>query len=217
LTPSALKQLSAGAAQLGIRLTPDALGRLGRYEELLVEGNRRINLVSRADVHRIAGYHFLDSIAAAPLLPPDCRLCDVGSGAGLPGIPLKIVRDDISLVMIESIRKKALFLDLTIRQLELSRSCVWHRRAEEVREEKFDVVTCRLLGTIRDLAPLVEPLLGPGGFAVFYKSATLESEIAESQPVLDRLRLHVREVRELHLPPPSRLARRLAVIARAGK
>jgi 16S rRNA (guanine527-N7)-methyltransferase len=215
LNSPALQHLAAGAARLGIDLTPNAISRFGRYEELFLEWNRRVNLVSREDTHRIADYHFLDSLTASSLLPRNCRLCDLGSGGGLPGIPLKIARDDISLVLIESIRKKALFLDRVIRELGLDRTEVWNRRAEDIHDETFDAVTCRLLGTISEIVPLAEPLLGPTGVIIFYKSVTLEAEIAQSQPVLDRLRLRVGEVRDFRLPAPGKLSRRLIVIARA--
>jgi 16S rRNA (guanine527-N7)-methyltransferase len=219
----------AVAAELGLTLTPQALDRLARYEQLILEWNRRVNLMSRRDTHRIAGYHFLDSLTACAFLPQGGRVCDLGSGAGFPGIPLKIVRDDISMVLIESVRKKALFLDSVIRELGLNQTQVRNVRVEPVPKgnppsavsrqpgPEFDVVLSRLVGSIRDVVRFAVPLLGPGGIIVCYKSSTAETEIKQAQPVMNRLRLEVREIADRHFTRPTAFLRRLVVVGRAEK
>ena len=209
-------ELSA-AAELGVELSLVALERLGRYQELILEWNQRINLISRADTHRIASYHFIDSLTAVPLLPMGASVCDLGAGAGLPGIPLKIARDDVSMVLVDSIRKKAVFLERVVRELALDRTRVLNLRAEDMRGERFDVVVGRLLGPIERVVRYAEPLMNPAGVLVLYKSVTVEAELAQSQPVLDRLRLRVREVRECRFLADGKSPRRLVVIARAER
>jgi 16S rRNA (guanine527-N7)-methyltransferase len=201
------------ARQLGIELAVRQLERFRKYEQLLREWNARVNLVSRKDLDRLAAYHFLDSLTAASLIPQGAAVCDVGSGGGLPGIPLKIARDDISLVLVESIRKKALFLEHAVRELGLERATVRAERAEAIRDLKADVVVCRLVGKTAEVARWVAGMLKPGGRIILYKSATVEAELKLAQPALHRLHLRLRGVRDFPLPF---IARRLVVLERAG-
>jgi 16S rRNA (guanine527-N7)-methyltransferase len=205
-------QFVVAVRQLGIELTPDQLERLRKYERLLREWNERVNLVSRKDIDRLVGYHFLDSLTASALIPQGSTVCDVGSGGGLPGIPLKLVRDDIRLALVESTGKKARFLELAVSELKLGSTIVRAERAESMSGLKFDVVLSRLVGKTDEVAKWVARLLNPGGRIILYKSATVEAELKQAQPALNRLHLEVREIRDFPLPP---IARRLVVLARA--
>lgn len=203
--------LAVAARQLGIELTPGQLEKLRRYEQLLREWNERVNLVSRKDIDRLDGYHFPDSLTASALVPQGSSVCDVGSGGGLPGIPLKIVRDDISMVLVESIGKKARFLELAVKELGLERTSVRDVRAEQICNLRVDAVLCRLVGKTDAMARALAGLLRPGGVIILYKSATVEAELEHAQPVLNRLHLKVREIRDFPLPS---FTRRLVVLAR---
>jgi 16S rRNA (guanine527-N7)-methyltransferase len=205
-------QFVVAVRQLGIELTPEQLEGLRKYERLLREWNERVNLVSRKDIDRLVGYHFLDSLTASALIPQGSTVCDVGSGGGLPGIPLKIVRDDIRLALVESTGKKARFLELAVSDLKLGPTIVRAERAESMSGLKFDVVLSRLVGKTDEVAKWVARLLNPGGRIILYKSATVEAELKQAQPALNRLHLEVREIRDFPLPP---IARRLVVLARA--
>lgn len=207
------ERFAVAARQLGIELSPPQLGQLRKYEQLLRKWNVRVNLVSRKDLDRLAAYHFLDSLTAASLIPQGAAVCDVGSGGGLPGIPLKIARDDISLVLVESVRKKALFLEQVVRELGLERATVRAERVEAIRDVKVDVAVCRLVGKTAEVARWVAGMLKPGGRIILYKSATVEAELKLAQPALHRLHLRLREVRDFPLPL---IARRLVVLERAG-
>jgi 16S rRNA (guanine527-N7)-methyltransferase len=187
-----------------------------------LEWNRRINLISRQDTSRIVGYHFVDSLTANPLIPPGSAVCDWGAGAGLPGIPLRIVRADITLTLLESIRKKALFLDEAVRRLGLANTVVLNQRGEATRREatrreelttpRFDVICCRLIGRISEVLPAVVCRLTPGGRVIFYKGRAADSEISEAQPVMSRLHVSVLEVRDCHFLRPVAFDRRLVVV-----
>ena len=192
-------------------MSPAQLGQFRKYEQSLREWNARVNLVSRKDLDRLAPYHFLDSLTAAGLIPSGATVCDVGTGGGLPGIPLKIARDDISLVLVESIHKKALFLEQAVRELGLERTMIRAERAEAIQDLKVDVVVCRLVGKTAEVANWVARLLRPGGRIILYKSATVEAELKLAQPALHRLHLRLREVRDSPLPL---IARRLVVLER---
>ena len=206
-------ELFAVAVQkLGLELSPAQLVRFQKYEQLLREWNARVNLVSRKDLDRLATYHFTDSLTAASLIPRDASVCDVGTGGGLPGIPLKIARDDISLVLVESIDKKARFLEHAVQELGLERTTVRAERAEAIRDIKADVVVCRLVGKTAEVARWVAGLLKPGGRIILYKSTTVEAELKLAQPALHRLHLRLKEVRDFPLPL---IARRLVLLERA--
>ena len=207
----AWEQFAAAVRQLGLEFTTDQLERLRRYERLLREWNERVNLVSRKDIDRLVGYHFLDSLTASALIPQGSTVCDVGSGGGLPGIPLKIARDDIRLALVESTGKKARFLELAVSELKLGQTIVRAERVESMSGLQFDVVLSRLVGKTDEIAKWVARLLNPGGLIILYKSATAEAELKQAQPALNRLHLKVREVRDFPLPP---FARRLVVLAR---
>jgi 16S rRNA (guanine527-N7)-methyltransferase len=222
LNPLLLEPLVNAAGRFGVKLLPPAIEQLGAYHDLLLAWNQRINLISRKDTGRIVNYHFLDSLTAVPLIPENASVCDLGSGAGLPGIPVKVVRADITMTLIDATRKKALFLDEVIRELKLEKAAVINARAEDLpggpaprsSPPGFDVILCRLLGRIGEVTAFSARLLNPGGRIIFYKSDTAEEEIGQAQPVLDRLHLSVAEIRDYRFNSPEAFVRRLVVVTR---
>jgi 16S rRNA (guanine527-N7)-methyltransferase len=212
VNPGILEPLIAASGELGVVLTPRAMERFETYHALLLVWNRRINLISRKDTGRIVGYHFVDSLRANPLIPANSSVCDLGSGAGLPGIPCAIVRDDIRLVLVESIRKKAIFLEQVVKQLDLENTVVLSVRGEEIKDRSFDVVLCRLLGKTADVARRARGLLAPQGRIILYKSEAVAAELKQAQPVLDRLHLRVAEIRDYRARGPEEFVRRLVVL-----
>ncbi|RMI12819.1 MAG: 16S rRNA (guanine(527)-N(7))-methyltransferase RsmG [Calditrichaeota bacterium] len=158
---------------------PQQLHRLERYAEQVREWNRRVNLVSRNDAAHLWRRHILPSIMVLKCLelPRDLWAADIGSGAGFPAIPLKILREDTQWLLIESIRKKKLFLEKTIRDLQLSGIAALNQRVEEMHRQpayrgKFDVVTARAVGSIADLYRWAAPLLKPQGMLLLWKGAS---------------------------------------------
>jgi 16S rRNA (guanine527-N7)-methyltransferase len=198
---------------LGLELDAATLEHFRRYASLIAEWNERIALVSRRDSTRLFAYHFPDSLAAAGRLPPTAAVADFGSGAGLPGIPLKLARPDIRLTLIDSIGKKARFLATAVRELGLD-ALVLNARAEDVTDCRFDAVLIRLVGSIRDTIAVAAPLLKPNGVVIYYKSVTTARETAQAQPRLERLGLRVRSVQDFQFSEPAPFSRRLVVIGR---
>jgi len=113
------KILKDGLNRLNLNVSKSQFQKLLNYAELVKEGNQWVHLVSKRDENRIVSKHILESLQVVPYLPEGCRCADVGSGAGFPGIPVKIVRPDIDMTLIESNKKKALFLIETIAELRL--------------------------------------------------------------------------------------------------
>ena len=157
-----------------------------KYFNLLVEWNEKINLTAITQYDEVMTKHFEDSIAGNNLVPQNATLCDVGTGAGFPGIPLKIVRDDIKLTLMDSLNKRVNFLQTVSDNLGLGAKCI-HSRAEDagkgIYREKFDVVTARAVARLNTLCEYCLPLVKVGGKFLAYK-ALVQEELEEGQKAI---------------------------------
>jgi len=175
---TAEQQLAAGAAALGLTLPEGAEAKLLAYLALLDKWNRVYNLTAVRDTERMVSHHLLDSLAAAPFFPGETVL-DVGSGGGLPGIPLAIARPDLRVTLIDSIAKKTAFLVQAKAELGLKNLHVITGRAEDFRPETgFDVVTSRAFSDLKEFVTLTRHLLKPGGRWLAMKGLYPHEEIA---------------------------------------
>ena len=161
--------LTQGAEALGLRLGPDHLAAFRLYREELARWSARLNLTALQTAEEVVRAGFLDSLACLPLVPPGMlQVVDVGSGAGFPALPLKLVRPDLSMTLVEASRKKATFLQHMVRHLGLVGLRVVQARAEVVardpREaEAYDLGLARAVAAPPAAGGLVRPLLRPGG------------------------------------------------------
>lgn len=197
--------LNEWCLNLGVKLNPGQLAKFQSFYKLLLDWNKKINLISRKDVDRssqtrIVNYHFIDSITALPEISRNAIIGDLGTGAGFPGIPIKIVRDDIKLYLVESIKKKAYFLNETIKTLELKNIFVLNQRAETIKDIKFDIILVRLFGKIFDVLPLVSALLSDNGKIIFYKIEGVEKEIIKASKMASKYNLEFQTIRDIKLP-----------------
>jgi 16S rRNA (guanine527-N7)-methyltransferase len=176
-----IRDLTAGADAMGIHLAEKALDRLYIYHTELERWNRRVNLVSRQQ-HNWIRAHFLDSLAPPGLLliGEHDSVVDLGAGAGFPGVPLKIVREDLFLGMAEASAKKCAWLKHLIRQLELDGAQVLEGRIEELTEKgwagSFDVAVSRAAAKPKRILDLARPFLSPGGRSLIYTTEALVEE-----------------------------------------
>lgn len=176
------------AEELEIVLEPTALVQLNRYRSLLQEWNQSLNLTSITDVAEIYELHFLDSLSACSAVDMSevCSLIDVGSGAGFPGLVLAIVFPAIKVTLLESIKKKARFLQAVVDDLALSeRVQVVCERAEvlgqqHIYREQYDVVVARAVARLAVLAEYCLPLVRLGGCFVAQKGPQVEEEVGEA-------------------------------------
>jgi len=166
--------IASGAATMGVGITSEHLAQFAVHAQTLDRWNQRINLTAISDPGDVAVKHFIDSLALVPLIPGDSFLLDIGSGAGFPGIPLKVAIPSITVMLIDASRKKVSFLRHLIRALGLKDIEARHIRAEEMVHEggfsnAFDVIVSRAMTTLDDLVAMADPLLKNGGILLAMK------------------------------------------------
>ena len=205
-----LPGLRTACRELDLEPDESRLALLLRHAELIRDWNTRINLVSRKDVDRVLSYHVVDSLAAARYVPPG-RACDIGSGAGLPGIPLAIVRPDAEIVLLESSGKKAGFLKAVVEELQLANATVVNRRAEEATPLDCDVVLSRATGPLRRVLKQADRHRRRDGTILFFKSAPSVGQFDAARGLLHRLHLAVLHDDRVILPLTG-IPRRFVVV-----
>jgi 16S rRNA (guanine527-N7)-methyltransferase len=202
-----MEKLESGAKKLGLELTPGQLEQYETYYRELLDWNKRVNLTHITDYEEVQIKHFLDSLTVTlvwPLSNAVLRLIDVGTGAGIPGIPLKIVFPNIKLVLLEAVAKKAAFLHHITQKLGLDGVEIVVGRAEEVAHqseyrEKFNLVLSRAVAPLPTVVELVLPFCALGGSFIAQKKGDIESEISSAGKAIEILGGRLREVRSVEL------------------
>ena len=193
-----------GARELGIKIDEAVTTPFSIHASELITWNRKMNLTAVTRPRDIAIKHYLDSMAPAGFIPEGARLLDFGSGGGFPGIPLKILKPSLSVLLIDSVRKKVNFLKHVVRTLHLSNIDVFQIRAENLVKNptcanSFDVVISRALS---DLAPFVRtalPLLAEQGKIIAMKGEVDQTELGAVRAVAPENRYDL-EVEKYRLP-----------------
>lgn len=162
-----------------------------KYFALLSEYNARFNLTAITERAEVFEKHFLDSVLGESLFPENANVLEVGSGAGFPSLPLKILRDDLSFTLVESTGKKCEFLKVAVKELSLSGVTVLNERAETLARdpkyrEKFDVCCARAVARMNTLSEYCLPFVKVGGVFVAYK-ADAEEELREAENAIKKL------------------------------
>lgn len=178
-----------------------------RYSELLVEWNQKYNLTAIKEKKEILVKHFLDSLTCLKIIPQEgsFSLVDLGTGAGFPGIPLKIINPAIRLTLADAVRKKVDFCEMVVQELNLSDVRVIHARAEDLGQndafrEKFDCSAARAVADMSELAEYLLPLTSVGGHALIMKGADIQQELIRAEPALSILGGKINNVELVSLP-----------------
>lgn len=199
------KMLKEGASCFSADLDEIKLQRLVKYKELLLEWNQRINLTAIEDEKDIVVKHFIDSFSIIPYLKSgNARLIDIGTGAGFPGIPVKIACEGVEVVLLDSLAKRIGFLDAVINELALQKIKAVHGRAEDfgVRpdyREKFDVSVARAVAGLPVLLEYCLPFVKTGGIFIAMKGSSTE-EVESAGKALEVLGGRIEEIKEMTLP-----------------
>lgn len=180
------KRIEDAAASLAIELGDDGIVKFERLADLLLAWNERVNLTALKTMDDIVDKHFIDSLYGHPLLPKHGFVLDIGTGAGFPGVPLKIAAPDRRLLCIDGTGKKITFVQTVIKELGLKGISAMHQRAEDKGfifglRGKLDGVTARAVTDTAALAALAEPFLKKGGVLLLYKG-TEEAEAMQGKP-----------------------------------
>ena len=207
---SFVNDLSEVAKEYGLELTNDQISAFDRYYELLVEWNEKINLTAITEPREVAIKHIVDSLSCYQKelftgQTGQISLIDVGTGAGFPGLPLKIAYPDTEVVLFDSLNKRIKFLDEVIAQLGLKGISTVHGRAEdggkskELREQ-FDVSVSRAVADLSVLSEYNLPFVKVGGYFVAYKSGEIDEELEKSKKAILILGGQIEKVDKFKLP-----------------
>jgi len=177
----------------GIKLTEKQIEKFKTYADMLIETNKVMNLTAVSDMEGIQVRHFYDSLSPLffGLIKENASVIDVGTGAGFPGLPLKIVREDISLTLTDSLNKRLEFLAEVSNKIDESTQIV-HSRAEDLGQnsefrEHFDVCVSRAVAPLNVLCELTVPFVKKGGICIFYKGKSAEDELTEAKKAIELL------------------------------
>ena len=191
-----------------------------KYMNLLIEWNEKINLTAITEPDDIILKHFIDSLTISKYINENKKIADIGTGAGFPGIPLKIAKPNIQMFLIDSLNKRIKFLEEVIKQNEIANTFAIHARAEEIGHNKeyrgnFDVVTSRAVARLNVLLEYMMPLVKLGGKCICLKGPNIGEELEEAKKAIDILGGKIEKVEEIELPDSDN--KRTIIIIRAVK
>lgn len=198
--------------KINIEISDDQINCFEKYYELLIEKNKVMNLTAITDKEDVIVKHFIDSIALIPYLTDkgintnnDLKIIDIGTGAGFPGLPLKIMMPDVKFTLLDSLNKRVSFLNEVIDELELKDIEALHGRAEDYASdnkyrEKYDICVSRAVANLSTLSEYCIPFVKEDGYFISYKAGESEEEINNSKNAIKILGGKINKVEEFVLP-----------------
>ena len=202
--------------KLGINLSEIQLKQFYNYMNLLIEWNKKVNLTAITKPDEIILKHFVDSLTISKYISDGTKVVDVGTGAGFPGIPLKIVRQDVDITLLDSLQKRINFLDEVINELNLEKITTVHSRVEDFGKnkkyrEEFDIATSRAVANLSTLSEYLLPLVKVGGKVISMKGSLIQEELENSKNAIKILGGQIEKVDEFDLPN-SDISRNIVLI-----
>ena len=178
--------------EFNIEISDNQLEKFDKYMQLLLEWNEKINLTAIIEPDEVKIKHFLDSLTVLKYINDEDKVIDIGTGAGFPGIPLKIMKPDAKITLLDSLNKRINFLNLVIEELELKNIEAIHGRAEEFARnkqyrEKYDVAVSRAVANLSTLTEYMLPFVKVGGRCICMKGANLKEELDKAKNAIQEL------------------------------
>ena len=191
--------------KIQLNVNDEVLNKFFVYMTNLLEWNEKINLTAITEEDDIILKHFIDSLTILEYIPEKSNVIDVGTGAGFPGIPLKIVREDINMTLMDSLNKRITFLNEIINKLGLKKINAIHSRAEELAKmpehrEKYDIAVSRAVANLSTLSEYMIPFVKVGGKCICMKGSNIEEELKTAKNAIKELGGEVEKVINFKLP-----------------
>ncbi len=191
--------------EINIELKKEQTEKFYKYMNLLLEWNEKINLTAITEPEEVILKHFVDSLTISKYIEKGTKLIDMGTGAGFPGIPLKILRDDIEITLADSLNKRINFLNEVIKELNLKNIQTVHTRAEEFGKNKkyresFDIATSRAVANLSTLSEYLIPLVKPSGKTICMKGSEIKEEVEMARKAIEILGGKIEQEESFNLP-----------------
>lgn len=207
-----------GISTLNINIEENKIEKFELFSDILLEWNEKMNLTAVTDPEGISVKHFLDSIAPIEVLnfKENAKIIDVGTGAGFPGVPIKIVREDLDFTFMDSLNKRITFLKEVSKDLNFEKAEFVHARAEEVGQNKmfrgkYDYVVSRAVAALKILCEYCIPFLKVGGIFAAFKQYDVDEEINDAKSMIGTLGGRIADVKEVKIPQ-SDIVRKIVII-----
>lgn len=200
------EKLLKGLQELNIAASPEAIQKLERLKSLLLEWNEKINLTAITDPDEVDIKHFLDSATclATGYIKDGAEIIDVGTGAGFPGVPIKILNEDLNITLLDSLNKRIKYLEDVVNRLELKNVKLVHSRAEDggankQYREKYDIALSRAVAAMNVLCEYCLPFVKVGGYFICQKGPAYKEELENAAKAIQLLGGKVKEVKSYKL------------------
>lgn len=190
--------------EFNIEISEEQIEKFNKYMSLLLEWNEKINLTAITQPEDVKLKHFIDSLTALKYIKDNDKIIDIGTGAGFPGIPIKIMRENTDITLLDSLNKRINFLNIVIENLKLKNIQALHGRAEEIARnklyrEKYDIAISRAVANLSTLSEYMLPFIRVGGKCICMKGANVNKELEEAQNAIKELGGEIEKVDNFYL------------------
>lgn len=199
------KEIIENGKKIDLNIVEKEAQNLYKYMKLMLEWNENVNLTAITEEKEIIYKHFIDSLSINKYLTNKEKIMDIGTGAGFPGIPLKILNEDLNFILVDSLNKRINFLEEVKKELNLNKLELVHARAEELAKNKnyrenMDIVVSRAVARLRILAEYMLPFVKKNGICICMKGPNIEEEIEGSKKSLEILGGKIEKIEHIILP-----------------